>query len=133
VVEKLVLDLLQVAKGLNGSRQAKKSRPNDLFAGYFWDVREKAKGLKNKWSDEVRTKLEEELLADLRANGVNVESHKLSLGQYRGSKFMTSAKLSLSGVKDSEGLLTWLRGKYSPKFKIKSEDKEAGTVSLNIR
>ena len=110
-----------------------KSRPNDLFAGEFFDLREKVKKLKNDESEKLRAKMEKALLSDLRGKKLTVEG-KVSLGQYRGSKFVTSAKLRVGKLtqEQADKLLTYLRGKYSPKFKLKglSED---GIAEFNIR
>jgi hypothetical protein len=112
-----------------------KARPNDLFGGLFFDLREKAKGLKEKWSQEAAVKLEKALSADLRGKGMTVSELKLSLGQYRGSRFVTSAKLrvKLKNEKQADELLTYLRGKYSPKYKLKSFDDKTGEAFFNIR
>jgi hypothetical protein len=99
-----------------------KARPADMFGAVFFDLRERAKKLKEEWSKEAAVKLKQAVVADLTAKGHQVTSFDISLGQYRGSKFVTSAKLKLP-MKDEESaekLAVYLRGKFSPKFKLKS-------------
>ncbi len=111
------------------------ARPSDLFAGLFFDLRLKAKDLKEKWSQEAKLKLEKMLRADMKAKKVPVTFFGISLGQYRGSRFVTSAKLRvmLKNEKSAQNMLTYLRGKYSPKFKLKSYDKDSKEVFYNVR
>jgi len=109
------------------------ARPDDMFGAVFFDLRKKAKDLKEKWSQEAAKKLEGALLADLAGSNVPVISFKLSLGQYRGSRFVTSAKLSVRAKdeKSVQSLLKHLQTKYSPKFKLKSF--EGGVADYNVR
>jgi hypothetical protein len=111
-----------------------KSRPNTLFEQAFFDLREKAKGLKTEWENDAGAKLENSVVSDLRTKGAKVIDAKLSLGKYRGSGFVTSFKLKIK-VKDqaeADKVAEYLRGKYSPKWKVKkiSED---GIADLNVR
>lgn len=111
-----------------------KARPETLFEQAFFDIREKAKGLKTKWEQDARASLENSLVSDLKSKGVQVLDVKLSLGKYRGSAFVTSVKLSVQ-VKDeaqAEKLAEYLRGKYSPKWKVKNVSDE-GVAELNVR
>jgi len=112
-----------------------KARPDDLFAGTFYDIREKAKKLKNQWSDEAQGYLNKTLINDLNNKKVKVLDAKVSLGQYKGSKFVTSAKLQVQ-VKDrkaAEALLTYLQSKYSPKYKLKNFDEDNNIADYNVR
>ena len=103
-------------KGVNENTIAEriaKQRPSTLFKQVFFDIREKAKKQKNEQSDKAAIWLQKQLLGDLRSKNLMVEL-KLSLGQYRGSKFVTSAKMTVSGLKDEEvdeKLAGYLRGK----------------------
>ena len=108
-------------------------RPDDLFAGVFYDIREKAKQLKKDWSAQAQQDLQNTLQKDLNSKGIPVGSLKVSLGQYRGSKFVTSAKLvvKLKDEKSANNLLTYLKGKYSPKYKLKKF--ENGVAEYNVR
>jgi hypothetical protein len=110
-------------------------RPDDLFAAMFYDLRQKAKELKEKWSQQAKVKLENTLTSDMKSKGVPIVSLQISLGQYRGSKFVTSAKMTarLKTKTDAQNLLTYLQSKYSPKFKLKSFNSESGEASYNVR
>jgi len=109
-------------------------RPEDMFSAVFFDVRQKAKGLKGQWESEAADYLQKTLIKDLKGRGLTVKGLKVSLGQYRGSRFVTSAKMEVGRLdqKKAEELLIYLRGKYSPKYKLKgiSED---GMASFNVR
>ena len=115
------------------------TRPDDLFAGKFFDVREKVKELKGKWSEEVRDGLEKTLINDLKSmKSVQFSDLSVSLGQYRGSKFVTSAKFKAKtkSMAIAEQFLAYLQKKYSPKYKMKNAvEAEDGTViaDFNIR
>lgn len=111
-----------------------KSRPETLFEQAFFDLREKAKGLKTKWEEEAKGALEKRVVDDLRSRNVPVIDAKLSLGKYRGSGFVTSFKLKVR-VKDQEEadkIAEYLRGKYSPKWKVKNIGDD-GVAELNVR
>jgi hypothetical protein len=111
-----------------------KDRPDDLFGAAFFDLRQKAKDLKEKWSQEAKESLQNSLISSLKEDGYNVVSAELSLGKYRGSHFVTSAKLSVK-VK-SEGEAKKLAGylqRFSPKYNLKAYDRDSGVASYNIR
>jgi hypothetical protein len=110
-----------------------KSRPNTLFEQAFFDLREKAKGIKTGWEEEAKTKLQAQVVKDLRSKGVTVMDAKLSLGRYRGSSFVTSFKLKVRAKNEAEAekMAEYLRGKYSPKWKVKKF--EDGVADLNVR
>ena len=114
-----------------------KDRPDDLFAGAFFDIRKKTKSLKEKWSKQAQKELSNTLIKDLKSKGASPVDFKLSLGQYRGSKFVTSAKfkVKLKDKKSAEKLLSYLQKRYSPKYKLKDVSDESGgaIASYNIR
>ena len=112
-----------------------KERPNDMFAGFFFDIREKAKALKRSWEDKVVINLDKALRADLTGSGLKIIDLKISLGQYRGSRFVTSAKLKvvIGTQAKADKLLSLLKAKYSPKYKLKSFDVETGIADYNVR
>lgn len=110
-----------------------KSRPSTLFEQAFYDLREKAKGLKTKWEKEAAGKLQAEVVRDLKGKGVQVLDAKLSLGRYRGSGFVTSFKLKVRASRDqAEKIAEYLRGRYSPKWKVKKVSDD-GVADLNVR
>lgn len=109
-----------------------KSRPNTLFEQAFFDLREKAKGLKKNWEEESKVKLEKQVVSDLRSKKVIVQEAKLSLGSYRGSGFVTSFRLKIKAdQKTADKIAEYLRGKYSPKWKVKKVSD--GVADLNVR
>jgi ribosomal protein S13 len=115
-------------------RAIAKARPNTLFEQAFYDIREKAKKLKTGWEKEVQTKLQNQVVNDLKSKGVQPIEAKLSLGKYRGSSFVTSFKLKVK-VKDEKTanqIAEYLRGKYSPKWKVKKIGDD-GVAELNVR
>lgn len=109
------------------------SRPSDLFGGMFFDIRQKAKDLKEGWSQEAKVKLEKAVRDDLKSKSITVNSFDISLGKYRGSRFVTSAKLKvkLKDEKAAQKLLSYLQSKFSPKFKLKSFSD--GEAFFNVR
>ena len=110
-----------------------KGRPEDLFGAAFFDLRERAKALKEKWSQEAGKALQDMLAKDLTDLGFKVESVAVSLGKYKGSRFVTSARVTVTtptAAKAKELERHLLR--YSPKFAMKSRDEQGMTV-YNIR
>lgn len=111
-----------------------KDRPDDLFGQAFFDLRVKTKELKEKWSQEAKESLQKALVKDLEDEGYKVVSAELSLGKYRGSHFVTSAKLSVNvGSEEKAKKLAGHLQRFSPKFILKAFDKESGVASYNIR
>jgi hypothetical protein len=103
------------------------------FEQAFFDIREKAKDLKKREEDKAKASLQNTVYRDLKSKGVQILDGKLSLGKYRGSAFVTSFKLKVK-VKDeatAEKLAEYLRGKYSPKWKVKKF--ADGVADLNVR
>lgn len=112
-----------------------KERPKDMFSAAFFDVRQKLRGLRDQWEPEAASYLQKTLIKDLKSRGLSVMGLKVSLGQYRGSRFVTSAKMEVGKLdeKSANGLLQYLQTKYSPKYKLKEFDPETGTASYNVR
>jgi len=109
-----------------------KERPQDEFGGTFFDVRQKAKGYKEKLSQEAKESLQSELVADLKDRGYEVVSVVLSLGKYRGSHFVTSAKVSVKVKSDKQANeLAGHLQKYNPKYTLK--ELKDGVATYNIR
>jgi len=103
-----------------------------LFHSVFQDIREKIKGLKEELSQKAKDSLQKELTEDLKDKGYDVVSVAVSLGKYRGSHFITSAKVSVK-VKSSQQAneLAKHLQKYSPKYALK--DFSNGIATFNIR
>jgi len=111
-----------------------KDRPDDLFGSTWFDLRQKVKDLKEKWAKEAKEFLQNSLISDLKDRGQSVVSAELSLGKYRGSHFVTSAKLTVKvkSEEDAKKLAGYLQ-RFSPKYNLKSYDKGSGEASYNIR
>lgn len=111
-----------------------KGRPEDFFGAAFWSLREKAKALKEQWSQDARVVLQDLLVKDLTDMGFKVESVTVSLGKYKGSRFVTSAKVSVTAPseKKAKELARHLL-RYSPKYVMKSWDPTTGVATYNIR
>ena len=111
-----------------------KKRPEDLFSAVFFDVRQKIKGIKDQWENEASDHLHKTLIKDLKSKGLSVQGLKVSLGQYRGSRFVTSAKMQVANMdeKKASELLKYLQSRYSPKYKLKGVS-EDGVAKFNVR
>jgi hypothetical protein len=109
-----------------------KDAPDDLFGNAFFQLRQKAKDLKEKWSQEARESLQNSLINDLKSKGVDVQSVEISLGKYKGSRFVTSAKVRVvvKSEKQAKELEKYLQ-KYSPKYIFKGI--ADGVAEFNIR
>jgi hypothetical protein len=108
-----------------------KERPTTLFEAQFFDLRQKAKEMKRAMEKQVVEGLKAKLAADMESKGVKVVRLEFSLGSYRGSGYIASFPMDLTGVKDPEAVATYLRGTYSPKWKLKGV--VDGVASYNVR
>ena len=109
-----------------------KERPQDLFGAAFFDLRLKVKEMKDKLAIGARDSLQKALVKDLTDRGFEVVSAAFALGQYRGSKFMTSAKISVKvGTEAKAKKMAGYLLKYSPKFNLK--EYVDGIANYNIR
>jgi hypothetical protein len=97
-----------------------KERPQDAFGAAFFDLRAKVKGIKDKLATEAMESLKKGLVKDLTDAGYEVVSIAFALGQYRGSKFITSAKFSVKvGTEAKAKKLAGQLLKWSPKYNLK--------------
>lgn len=111
-----------------------KERPQDQFGGVFFDLRQKIKDLKKDWSEKAKDSLQKALQKDLQDKEYEVISIEMSLGRYRGSYFITSAKLAVKVDSDKKAVeLAKDLQKYSLKYTLKNYDKESGIAEYNIR
>jgi len=111
-----------------------KGEPEGLFAQAFWQLRQKAKDLKEKWSLEAKESLQKSLLNDLTDKGYKDVTAELSLGKYKGSHFVTSARVSVNvGTEEKAKKLAGYLQRFSPKFVLKDFEKDTGVASFNIR
>lgn len=130
----IALELVKIAKLVTS-----KPRPVTLFEQAFFDIREKAKEYKKEKGQKAIAILEKQLKGDIQSKGLIVQSISVKLGRFRGSQFVTSAKLFLTAKKpfrdESDArlikLLAYLQQTYSPKYKLKSV--KDGVAVFNIR
>lgn len=110
-----------------------KERPTTLFEGVFYDIREKAKGIKEDMENKAVAAMQKQVYDEVTAKGYPVVSGDLKLGKYRGSRFVTSFKLAVKArdSKHAESLVPFLQQKFSPKWQLKSF--EDGIANYNIR
>jgi hypothetical protein len=108
-------------------------RPETLFEQAFFDIRQKVKTMKSDLEGNAKTALESRLKQDLTSKGVRIQEMKLSLGKYRGSAFVTSCRLKVpvKSEEEAQKMATYLRSKYSPKWKVKNFID--GIAELNVR
>jgi hypothetical protein len=106
----------------------------ELFSKAFIDARLKAKKYKYKLEEEVQNSLKNSLINDLKSRGHEGISVEISLGQYRGSRFVTSAKIRvLSNDIGQARLLEKYLKKYHSRFNLKLYDAETKVAEYNIR
>lgn len=112
-----------------------KDRPSDMFGAVFFDIREKARALKSQWEDQALETIQKDMADDLKDSGIEVVELKISLGRYKGSRFVTSAKIKVKAKtkEKTDELLTHLQTKYSPKYQLKTFDVDVGEAEYNVR
>ena len=105
-----------------------------IFSVRFQDLREKVKALKEEWSQKAGRELQALLEKDLADLGFVVGSVTVSLGKYKGSRFVTSAKVTVTAPTEAKAheLAKHLL-RYSPKYVMKSFDPATGVAEYNIR
>ena len=128
------MDRLEMMACRVASEVLAKDRPEDEFGAEFFDLREKAKALKEKWSQEAGKRLQDKMTKALTDMGFKVESVAVSLGKYKGSRFVTSAKVVVTAPTEAKakGLTERLKA-YSPRYEMKSWDPDTGLAEYNIR
>lgn len=110
------------------------SEESPLFAMAFEEAREKAKAYKQELEEKARDILESGLQKDIQSGGYEIVSIALILGKYRGSRFVTSAKVMVvaNEIGHAKALVKILR-RYHPRFELKVFDTETKTAEYNIR
>lgn len=129
-------ELVRVAKQLIA--WGSKEPPATMFEKTFFDIREKAKAYKEEQSLKAGDWLKAQLIQDLKEKGFAVPSMDLSLGKYKGSRYISSAKLYVmanpvfvANDPRMSKLLLYLQTKYSPKYQLK--DFQNGVAFFNVR
>jgi hypothetical protein len=119
-------ELVLVAKLLMG-----KKRPETRFEQEFFDNSAKIKAANLALARRSAARLATELTTDISAFGVP-QVIEPKLGAFRGHSYITSCKIFVAMPKESiKALETMLRGKFSPKFNLKSY--ENGVALFNVR
>ena len=111
-----------------------KSEDDVSFSTAFDLVRQKARDFKEKQEQEAADSLEKSLIKDLKVEGYSDVSVEISLGKYKGSRFVTSAKVRAK-VKDRKAakeLAKYLQ-RYHPGYHLQDLDVETGMASYNFR
>ena len=111
-----------------------KERPTDLFGAMFYDIRAEARTNKEKMEDAAVKEITAIVTADLKKAGYKITNLSIVLGRYRGSGYVTSARIDIAGLTQplSERLVSYLQTKYSPKYKFKGIA-EDGIATFNVR
>lgn len=107
---------------------------SDLFSSAFSIVRQKARDFKDGLEEKARNSLKDSLIKDLKDRGCDVVSVDISLGKYRGSRFVTSAKVRViaKDARDAKSLVKFLQ-RYHPRYSLKTFDEQTKQAEYNIR
>jgi len=103
-----------------------------VFDSAFSVLRQKARDFKDDLEQKAKESLQNKLIKDLQDRGYDDVVVEISLGKYRGSRFVTSAKVHVK-MKDAQAakaLVKVLQG-YHPNFSLK--EYEDGIAFYNIR
>lgn len=105
-----------------------------IFGSAFSVVRQKARDYKDKLELAARDSLQDSLIKDLKDRGYDVTSVEISLGKYRGSRFVTSAKVKVvtKDIGQAKALVKILQG-YHSNYTLKTFDPETKQAEYNIR
>ena len=103
-----------------------------VFDSAFSVLRQKARDFKDDLEQKAQDFLQKKLINDLKGRGYEDISVEISLGKYRGSRFVTSAKVhaKMKDEKTAKALVKVLQN-YHPNFSLKSY--EDGIAFYNIR
>jgi len=111
-----------------------KSEEDVSFSTAFDLVRQKSRDFKEKQEQEAADSLEKSLIKALKVEGYSDVSVEISLGKYKGSRFVTSAKVRAK-VKDKKAakeLAKYLQ-RFHPNYHLQDLDAETGMASYNFR
>ena len=104
-----------------------------VFDSAFSVLRQKARDFKDDLEQKAKNSLQNSLIKDLKGRGYDDVSVEISLGKYRGSRFVTSAKVhvKVKDEKEAKALVKVLQ-RYHPGYSLKEID-ESGMAFFNIR
>lgn len=105
-----------------------------VFGAAFSVVRQKARDYKDQLEEKAMNSLKDSLIKDLTDRGYEVISVDISLGKYRGSRFVTSAKVRVlsNDMRQAKALVKELQ-RYHPHYSLKSFDEDTKQAEYNIR
>jgi len=105
-----------------------------LFDATFSVLRQKARDFKDDLEEKAKDSLTLSLTNDLKDRGYEVVSVDISLGKYRGSRFVTSAKVTVRAkdAKDAKSLVKELQ-RYHPRYSLKEYDEKTKQAVYNFR
>jgi hypothetical protein len=111
-----------------------KQADDTVFSAVFAVVRENAKKYKDELEYKAQGILKEKLINELSSMGLSVLSVEISLGQYRGSRFVTSGKIRVeTGSKQKAHSVEKMLQKYHKKYVMKEFDLGTGVAEYNFR
>jgi len=112
-----------------------KSKPEEsVFGDTFTDLRDKARDFKENLELQAKESLQDSLIKSIKDRGYKDVSVEISLGKYRGSRFIAFAKVSVvaKNLENAKELVGFLK-QYHPKYMLKDFDEDTKTAVYNIR
>jgi hypothetical protein len=105
-----------------------------LFGAAFSVVRQKARDYKEELELKARDSLQNSLIKDIKDRGYDNVSVEISLGKYRGSRFVISSKVRVlsKDIGHAKALVKFLQ-RYHPKYMLKHFDEDTKVAEYNIR
>ena len=111
-----------------------KQSEDTKFSAVFSVVREKSRNYKEKLEFEAKDVLQKMMKEDIEKHGYKVVSVEVSLGKYRGSRFVTSGKVVvLSNTVGQASALDKVLQEYHSGYVLKEYDSETKIAVYNIR
>jgi hypothetical protein len=110
-------------------------QPDDpIFDATFSVLRQKARDFKDQLEEKAKNSLKDSLINDLKGKGYEVISVDISLGKYRGSRFVTSAKVRIKAkdAREAKAVVKDLQ-RYHPRYSLKTFDEATKQAEYNIR
>ena len=104
-----------------------------VFDSAFSVLRQKSRDFKEDLEQKAKESLQNKLINDLKGRGYEDAVVEISLGKYRGSRFVTSAKVrvKVKDAREAKALVKVLQ-QYHSRYSLKEID-ESGIASYNIR
>jgi len=123
-----------IANRVAGFEIESKQAEDTVFSAVFAVARENAKKYKDVLEFKAQDVLKEKLIKELSSRGLNVLSVEISLGRYRGSRFVSSGKIRVvTGNKQTAHSVERMLKKYHTKYMMKAFDAKTGIAEYNFR